>query len=96
MAERILKAVAYPQTMFWVPLPLAAANFGIFMLLMIFGWGFFRLNPLGVVIMMLIVHVLIAAKAQQEPHLANLIQARGKIAGRTKNLIPAKGKKYIP
>ncbi len=96
MPEKILKAVAYPSLLLFVPQLPAMINISVWVLFMVYGLAFFSANPLIFIIGMVISHLAIAGQTAREPHLTTVVQAWLKTRRGTKNLIKEKTRKYVP
>lgn len=95
MRQQVLKALANPSRIFYVPYSIAVMNFAIQFLifivvfvidLAIHGFDSF-VNPLYFLISVIIVHAILAGFSKQEPQLAQIIAAKiqlfkSKIPGR--------------
>ena len=92
----ILKSVAYPPQLLLATLELSAANLGLNLALMILSVVVLGLSPLlfvGTAVAGHVAAILITAK---DPHMVTVTQAAGRRPTRTRNLIPARGAKYVP
>lgn len=87
MKQRILKALANPPRIFYVPYSLAVANFALQFLIFItifitdlimFGFAG-NINPLYFLISVIIVHMLLVTVAKNEPQLGQIIAAKIKL-----------------
>ncbi len=96
MREPILKAVAMPPKIFWVPLVPAIVNFASQM-----GFGMvlvvtFHINPLWLIPTILLGHITLAAYAWREPHLSNMMMTKGPMSSKSKNVYTCSGNKLAP
>ena len=96
MREPILKAVAMPPRLFWAPFLPAIANLGMQFPLMFVAMGVLQANPLYFIVTIVIFHLSIAIYGAREPHLSNMMQSYGKMAGGSKNVYKSKGSKLAP
>jgi D-alanyl-lipoteichoic acid acyltransferase DltB (MBOAT superfamily) len=96
MPEKVLKAVAMPTTMFWVPQVPAIANMVLNAMLIIFGWAIFRMSPLPFIFTLLMGHMFLASQAFKEPHMTTVIRAWLESRNKTRNLVKSSTNKYVP
>lgn len=100
MPERIFKAVAMPPNVMFAPMVPAAANMGLWSLLMMFSQVVFAgtASPLLFIIGAIVSHIGLILWGFKEPHLSTVMQARGQSMRSTKNLKPTKDfkSKYVP
>lgn len=84
MKQQVLKALANPSRIFYVPYPLAVMNFAIqfivfiivFLLdLMVNGLNA-KLNPLYFLLSVIIVHSILVGFSKSEPQLAQIISSK--------------------
>ena len=92
----VMSALAYPPTMAWVPMELAALNFIGNMAFMAFGIVFFNMSPLFFMGTTLGLHIFFIFVAVKEPHIVTISKARGKHKTSTVNLAPTGNVKYVP
>ncbi len=84
MRQQVLKALANPSRIFYVPYSLAVANFAIqflvfiaiFVATLIATGGSASLDPLTFLISVIVVHVILASFSKSEPQLAQIISAK--------------------
>jgi type IV secretory pathway VirB3-like protein len=84
MRQQVLKALANPSRIFYVPYTLAVMNFAIqfFIFIIIFTGsllvsnGKFGVDPLFFLISVMVVHSILAGFSKQEPQLAQIITAK--------------------
>ncbi|MDR0726450.1 MAG: VirB3 family type IV secretion system protein [Rickettsiales bacterium] len=84
MRQQVLKALANPSRIFYVPYTLAVMNFalqflvfiGIFMGSLIVSGGNISIDPLVFLISVTTVHLILAGFSKQEPQLAQIIAAK--------------------
>jgi hypothetical protein len=84
MKQQVLKALANPSRIFYVPYSLAVANFAIqFMIFICFfigtlvvSGGSKSLDPLIFLISVIITHTFLAGFSKKEPQLAQIISAK--------------------
>ncbi len=84
MKEQVLKALANPPRIFYVPYYLAVINFvvqflvfmAIFVPVLILSGGSIGINPLVFLISVIIVHSILAAFSKQEPQLGQIISSK--------------------
>lgn len=84
MRQQVLKALANPSRIFYVPYSLAVINFavqflifiGIFMIDMVINGLNTSVNPLFFLISVIIVHSILAMFSKREPQLGQIISAK--------------------
>lgn len=84
MKQQVLKALANPARIFYVPYSLAVMNFAlqfiifvaVFVTGLIISGGKAALDPLLFLISVAVVHFILAGFSKQEPHLAQIIAAK--------------------
>ena len=84
MKQQVLKALANPSRIFYVPYSLAVANFAIqfivfiafFIISLIISEGRESVDPLIFLISVIITHSILAAFAKKEPQLAQIISSK--------------------
>ncbi|MBQ9090028.1 MAG: hypothetical protein IJY58_03165 [Alphaproteobacteria bacterium] len=96
MREPILKAVAMPPRIFWVPVVPAIVNFSVQMGITLMFVVVYQWNPLWFIPFILIGHIIMAAIAWREPHMSNMMMTYGPMASPSKNIYPSKGNKLAP
>jgi len=83
MKQQVLKALANPARIFYVPYSLAVINFAvqflifmaIFISLLIVSRGKVAINPLYFLISVIIVHMILAAFSKRDPQLGQIVSA---------------------
>ncbi len=83
MKQQVLKALANPAHIFYVPYSLAVLNFAvqfiifmiIFLVVLIDDWQN-TLNPLWFLVSVIVVHMILAFFAKKEPQLGQIISAK--------------------
>lgn len=93
----VLTAVAYPPTMMFVPVELAAVNIGVhgalWMIVTLLG----IMGPIPLLCSLILAHVLFAVMAGRNPHIVSMAKAIALSKNRTRNLIPEPdGAKFVP
>ena len=96
MREVILKAVANPPKILWVPFLPVLLNMGIQFPLMFMFLGVLSINPIWFMATLVAGHVFCVFLGVKEPHISTMIQAYGVIAKKTNNLYKVKGNKFAP
>lgn len=82
MKQQVLKALANPARIFYVPYTLAVINFVgqfvVFVGIYLVGTLFFKVNiePLFFLVSVVTVHMIIAAFAKRDPQLGNIVAAK--------------------
>jgi len=84
MKQQVLKALANPARIFYVPYTLAVINFavqfiifiGIFVADLIITRGRHSINPLYFLISVVVVHLILAAFSKKEPQLGQIIASK--------------------
>lgn len=84
MKQQVLKALANPSRIFYVPYSLAVVNFavqflifvGFFIVSLIVSGGRESIDPLFFLISVLITHSILAGFSKKEPQLAQIISAK--------------------
>ncbi|MBN1281683.1 MAG: hypothetical protein JW985_01810 [Alphaproteobacteria bacterium] len=84
MKQQVLKALANPSRIFYVPYSLAVVNFaiqflifvGFFIVSLIVSGGRDSIDPLFFLISVLITHSILAGFSKKEPQLAQIISAK--------------------
>lgn len=84
MKQQVLKALANPSRIFYVPYSLAVVNFavqflifvGFFIISLIVSGGRDSIDPLFFLISVLITHSILAGFSKKEPQLAQIISAK--------------------
>ncbi len=84
MKQQVLKALANPARIFYVPYSLAVINFAlqflifmaIFISLLIVSRGKTAINPLYFMISLIIVHMILAAFSKRDPQLGQIVSAK--------------------
>lgn len=84
MKQQVLKALANPARIFYVPYTLAVINFAvqfiifiaIFLSVLIISRGRESVNPLYFLISVVVVHMILAAFSKKEPQLGQIIAAK--------------------
>jgi type IV secretory pathway VirB3-like protein len=84
MKQQVLKALANPSRIFYVPYSLAVVNFavqflifiGFFIASLIISGGRDSIDPLFFLISVLITHSILAGFSKKEPQLAQIISAK--------------------
>ncbi len=96
MKEELLKSVAQPVKVFYVPFSLFMLNFAINLVLMLFfvilGKGIYIL---WLVFLFMILHLVFIIVGKKEPHIDSIIRARQNIKVKTKNVLKENGNKFI-
>jgi type IV secretory pathway VirB3-like protein len=95
MPQRVMRSIASPPQMFWAPVELALMNFLIAGCVMIFGFAF-EVNPLWSLAVLVVNHGILASIGAREPHAYTILIAWSQANRKTKNLIKAKGNKFVP
>lgn len=72
----IFPSVAYPPTIFMVPMEVAMLNIVGNIIMMLVGVAVFNLNPIPFILTIVLVHVFLAIKTSKEPHMYNMIRAK--------------------
>jgi uncharacterized membrane protein len=95
MKEELLKSVAQPMQVFFAPFRLSVANFTMSALamvaLLLFDYGTYIWTP---IISAIVIHIILIIIGRREPHIDNILAARGMVYRRTKNIIKEGGNKY--
>ncbi len=84
MKQQVLKALANPPRIFYVPYYLAVVNFVVqfmiflafFIPLLLFSGGSIAINPLIFISSTIIVHMILAVFSKTEPQLGKIISAK--------------------
>jgi len=84
MKQQVLKALANPARIFYVPYSLAVLNFAIqfivfiavFMADLVLHGTDVKIQPLYFIISVIVVHLLLIGVSKSEPQLANIIAAK--------------------
>ena len=84
MRQQILKALANPPRIFYVPYSLAVINFAvqfivfiiIFVAGLIISGGGIAINPLYFLLSVILVHMILAFFAKREPQLGQIVAAK--------------------
>ncbi|MDR1207539.1 MAG: VirB3 family type IV secretion system protein [Rickettsiales bacterium] len=84
MRQQVLKALANPARIFYVPYSVAVLNFAIQFIIfiiifftgLILSGGSVAFNPLYFIISVCAVHMMLAGFSKSEPQLANIIAAK--------------------
>ena len=84
MKQQVLKALANPARIFYVPYSLAVMNFvllflifvALFVVSLIFTKGMNPISPMWFLIVLIITHSMLAAVSKREPQLAQIISAK--------------------
>jgi len=84
MRQQVLKALANPSRIFYVPYSLAIMNFaiqfivfiGVFLVMLIVSGGNISPDPLIFLISVITVHIIMAGFSKQEPQLAQIISSK--------------------
>ena len=84
MKQQVLKALANPARIFYVPYSLAVINFAVqfIVFIMIFVAGFIIsgtdsvVNPLYFLVSVIVVHMILAFFSRREPQLGQIISAK--------------------
>ena len=84
MKQQVLKALANPARIFYVPYTLAVINFAVQFIIFIFIFiiGFIIsgtdsfVNPLYFLISVIVVHMILAAFSKREPQLGQIVAAK--------------------
>ena len=82
MRQQVLKALANPARIFYVPYSLAVINFAaqflIFMVIFIVHLAIWHdaINPIWFLLSVITVHTILAAFAKKEPQLGQIISAK--------------------
>lgn len=84
MKQQVLKALANPARIFYVPYSLAVMNFALlflifvvlFVISLIFTKGMDPISPMWFLVALIITHTMLAAVSKREPQLANIISAK--------------------
>ena len=92
----VLNAVAYPPTMMFVPVQLAGLNIGINVGLMMLGMAAADIPPIPFLVIAIAGHVAMATWSARDAHLVTLAKAIGMRKQSSRNIIPARGVKYVP
>lgn len=84
MKQQVLKALANPARIFYVPYSLAVLNFAIwfivfiviFVAVLILSKGRDSFNPMWFLLTVIFTHMILAAYSKREPQLAQIISAK--------------------
>jgi type IV secretory pathway VirB3-like protein len=84
MKQQVLKALANPSRIFYVPYTLAILNFTVQFLIfiaiflggLIISGGGISLDPLIFLVSVLVVHMILAAFSKKEPQIGQIISAK--------------------
>lgn len=84
MRQQVLKALANPARIFYVPYSLAVINFAVqfivFIVLFIIGLAVYGvdswINPLYFIVSVIIVHAILAVFSRREPQLGQIVAAK--------------------
>lgn len=84
MKQQVLKALANPARIFYVPYNLAVINFAVqfivFIIFFVFGLvtsgGKIAINPLYFLVSVMIVHSILAVYSKRDPQIGQIIAAR--------------------
>ena len=84
MKQQVLKALANPARIFYVPYNLAVINFAVqfivFIIFFVFGLvtsgGKIAINPLYFLLSVMIVHSILAVYSKRDPQIGQIIAAR--------------------
>lgn len=87
MRQQVLKALANPSRIFYVPYSLAVMNFAvqflifvtIFVVELTISGGRVSIDPLIFLISVIVVHSILAAFSKKEPQLAQIVSAKIKL-----------------
>lgn len=87
MRQQVLKALANPSRIFYVPYSLAVVNFAVQFLIFVFifigvlivSGGSKSIDPLIFLISVIITHSILAGFSKKEPQLAQIISAKIKL-----------------
>ncbi|MBK1666943.1 hypothetical protein CKO28_02655 [Rhodovibrio sodomensis] len=92
----VLTAIAYPATLAFVPVQLVGMNISINVALMMISIVVLNLTPVIWLVSAIVGHLALMTWSFREPHLVSLGQAFGRTPGRSKNIVPSSGVKYVP
>ena len=80
MKQQVLKALANPARIFYVPYSLAVMNFAIqfliFVAVIVITRGKVAINPMFFLLSLIGVHMILAVFSKREPQLAQIISAK--------------------
>ncbi len=84
MKQQVLKALANPTRIFYVPYYIAVVNFAlqfmvflaVFLPFLILSGGKIAINPLSFIASIIVVHMFLAFFSKQEPQLGQIISAK--------------------
>lgn len=92
----VLHAVAYPATMVFVPVELAAANIALNVAAMLISMVTYDITPFLWVITTIGGHLTLLFMCSKEPHLVSLMRCIGRVKQRSRNIISTRNVKYVP
>lgn len=100
----VLSAVAYPPTILFAPPKAAGGSLVVHLVLFLFTAVFTDWPPVVWFASAVVVHGVLIWVNSKDPHFVSLGEARmqrgrkvaGRLSSRTRNLVAAEGRKYVP
>lgn len=95
-ASPVLKAVAYPPTMMFVPVELAVLNMGVNAVFLAISNSLISLPPIIWLGTAIVGHILLIGVVSRDAHIVGVLRAIAQAKRSSQNIIPARGVKYVP
>lgn len=97
LRSTILRGVAYPPTMLFVPFELTGMNVAFNITLMLICLVIFDLTPIIWIISLVVTQVFLIVMASRDAHIVTVLRAIGSFKKTSKNIVPTdEGVKYVP